>query len=150
MKEASFIQRNWSRLLSFVLFCLYIYIVCKVCFMSQVEIVSKAGKWLELFKKINGHDKIVHFFLFFPYPALAYLCLRPYNTSFIDKMIFLFVVMLLGASMAFNTECAQGIYFPSRSYDIGDFYADMLGMGTCCIFVLAAIVSHHIKHKHKK
>lgn len=147
--KPNYFQRNWVRLLCFTLFCLYLYIVAKVCFMNSSEIMEKAGKFAELLKKLGEHDKIVHFCLFFPYPVLAFFCMRPYNTTFFNELIFFVVVMLLGASLAFNTECAQGIYFPSRSFDIKDFFADALGMGISGLLLLAGIIYYRLNNKIK-
>lgn len=72
-------------------------------------------------------DQVVHFTMFFPFPILAYAAFRPEGMKKIVHMAVLLTILVAGAGIAIGTEKLQGLS-EYRSYEITDFYADMLGM----------------------
>lgn len=104
--------------------CLYIIAVAYLCFMNPDDMP-------EVRPDIWGIpiDKIMHFIMFFPYPVLAYAAFRPSGRRRIFHILILLTVLVTGAGLAMGTERLQGM-LEYRSFDINDFYADMIGM-TC-------------------
>lgn len=56
-----------TRIISFVVFCLYIAAVCYLCFSKPGDIPTIQLNFFGL-----PVDKIVHFLMFLPFPLLAY------------------------------------------------------------------------------
>ncbi len=81
-------------------------------------------------------DKVVHFAMFFPFPALAYATFMPAGHRKFRHLLVLAVVSFAGVGLAMGTEHLQGLS-EYRSYEIKDFYADALGMG--CSAILTAV-----------
>jgi len=83
-------------------------------------------------------DKIAHFAMFFPYPFLAYAAFQPHGRRRYVHFIVLLIVVIVGAGLAVGTEQIQGM-LEYRSYDIADYMADMIGIGSSA-FIIALYV----------
>ncbi len=83
-------------------------------------------------------DKIGHFLMFLPYPVIAYIAFRPETGKRWRHILVLLAVFGAGVGLAMGTEQLQGLS-DYRSYEIEDFYADVLGM-ECSAFVTALYI----------
>lgn len=72
-------------------------------------------------------DKIAHFLMFLPYPIIAYIAFRPSRGKKWRHLLVLTAVFAAGVVLAMGTEQLQGLS-EYRSYEVEDFYADILGM----------------------
>ena len=84
-------------------------------------------------------DKLVHFVMFLPFPLLMFLSMRVDTSSKARTFLFIALSFILGCATGAATEFIQGIT-PSRTPDIKDFYADILGCLvsasiSCLIFI---------------
>lgn len=89
-------------------------------------------------------DKIAHFIMFAPYPALAFISIDPQSGSIMKKLITLFLVLTTGVSLALCTEIIQGT-MEYRSFEFWDLAADIAGMLTCTMALAAYILSKNRK-----
>ncbi len=105
-----------------VLFCVYLAAVAFLCFMKTDDLP-------EMPMMIFGIplDKIVHFFMFFPYPFIAYEAFEPKGKKRYVHYIILAVIMVTGFGLAVGTEEIQGL-LGYRESDMNDANADMLGI----------------------
>ena len=83
-------------------------------------------------------DKIIHFLMFFPYPAIAYIAFRPAEGRKWRHILVLLAVFCAGIGIAMGTEMLQSLS-KYRSYELTDFYADVFGM-ECCAFITALFI----------
>ncbi len=116
------------------LFLLYITAVILLC------LLNLSDKTPELPKFFLGipMDKLVHFLMFFAYPAMGWLMLT-YNKALRLRPSFIFPVLLItGLLFAAFTEMAQGLLTTYRQPDSLDFLADAIGIisSTCLIWAL--------------
>lgn len=116
-----------------IILCLYFAAVMALCLMRPEAIP-------EINRDLWGipMDKVAHFLMFFPYPAIAYITFRPYDTRKWLHLMVLFAVFATGIGLAMGTEQLQGLS-EYRSYEIEDFYADILGM-ECSTFLTALCI----------
>lgn len=84
-------------------------------------------------------DKILHFLMFLPYPAIAYIAFRPENRRKWLHLLVLLAVFAAGIGLAMTTEKLQGLS-EYRAYEVTDFYADILGMECCTIATALYII----------
>ncbi|MCR5352646.1 MAG: VanZ family protein [Bacteroidales bacterium] len=77
-------------------------------------------------------DKVVHFAMFFPFPALAYLAYDRATDTPLKAFGALISICAIGCVFAGVTEIIQGS-LPYRSQDIKDFGADCLAIGISSI-----------------
>jgi len=115
-------MRLRKRHISLIAFCVYIAAVAYICF-------SKPEALPDFRPDLFGipFDKIVHFLMFTPYPPLAYLAFRPSDEKKWLHLAILTVIFFTGTGLAMGTEKLQG-FSEYRSFEMEDFYADVLGM----------------------
>jgi hypothetical protein len=89
-------------------------------------------------------DKIVHFLMFLPFPALAYLAFDRYQGNRSSSFLWTGVTFLVGCACAAATEWIQS-RLPWRSADPVDFQADILALAACSVFILVIILLKHKK-----
>ena len=83
-------------------------------------------------------DKIAHFLMFLPYSTIAYIAFRPETGKKWRHLLVLLAVLAIGTGLAMGTEQLQGLS-EYRSYEIEDFYADVIGM-ECSALVTALYI----------
>lgn len=105
-----------------VILCCYFAVVLILCLARPQSIPS-------LERVIFGlpADKIAHFIMFLPYPFIAYTAFKPSEGKKWRHILVLAAVFATGVGIAMGTERLQGLS-DYRSYEIEDFYADILGM----------------------
>jgi VanZ family protein len=89
-------------------------------------------------------DKVVHFLMFFPFPALAYLAFDRYKGNRSSSFLWAGVAFLAGCAYAAVTELIQS-RLSYRSGDPVDFQADFLALAACSVFILIIILLKHKK-----
>ncbi len=126
-----------------VLFLLYMAAVAYLCFMKPDDIP-------EISPDLWGIpiDKAAHFLMFFPYTIIAYGAFRPFRDRTLNHILILSAVFAAGVGIAIGTEYLQGIS-EYRSYDIKDFYADLIGISSSAAMVLVYILLRHKLHRHE-
>ena len=88
-------------------------------------------------------DMIVHFLMFLPLPALAYLAFDRYKGKRWPALLWAVVAFLGGCAYAAVTEWVQSL-LSYRSGDPADFKADFLALAACSVYILIIIL---VKHK---
>ena len=117
-----------------VAFCIYMAAVAVLCFMnpSQLpEIDVKTFLGIPI-------DKVLHFLMFLPYPILSSLSFITRGTGTLKNLAILLVLIVLGIGISYGTEAIQA-QTGYRSYDLEDFYADMVGIATGTILTTVYI-----------
>ena len=91
-------------------------------------------------------DKLVHFFMFLPFPVLVFFSFNPKRQGLVKTLIMLVLIFAAGCGIAWGTEYIQG-HLPYRTMDPSDFSADRLGLicGTLAAFLIQLFVR---KKKH--
>ena len=117
-----------------VVLCCYFAAVLYLC-LSNPENIPSFKKYLW---EIPA-DKIAHFLMFSPYPVIAYLAFRPDKGGKLKHLLVLLTVSAAGAGLAIGTEHLQGLS-GHRSCEIGDFYADMTGIGCSAVLTSLTII----------
>lgn len=114
--------------------CCYFAVVLALC-------LAKPGQIPALEKSIWGipADKIAHFLMFLPYPYIAYTAFRPAEYARQRHLMVLIAVLAAGTGIAMGTERLQALS-DYRSYEIGDFYADVIGMTVSSIIAAIYII----------
>lgn len=113
------IRKVW---MSRVILLLYIAAVALLCFVKLGNGLDLGSDWLGIPK-----DKIAHFFMFLPFPFLAFLSFYRSKDSKLRLVLFVLVVLVVGLVLAGTTEIVQGM-LGYRSEDINDFRADSIGL----------------------
>ena len=111
------------RFIHITLFCVYLTAVGVLCFLkpsSIPEIDVKTFLGIPI-------DKALHFLMFLPYPILASPIFIGRDCSMACGIIIIAVLALTGAGIAYGTELIQA-QTGYRSYEIGDFQADITGI----------------------
>ena len=128
-------QLLWAR----ILFGLYLVAVAVLCF-------GKFDSAQDVPRDLWGipTDKIVHFLMFLPFPALAYLAFDRYQGNRSSSFLWTGVTFLIGCACAAATEWIQS-RLPWRSADPVDFQADILALAACSVFILVIILLKHKK-----
>lgn len=132
-------MRHTKQISAFVLLCIYTFAVGVLCLMEPEDIPSVSFDILGI-----PADKLVHFTMFFPFPVLAYFTLDTGKAGVVRKLGITAAIFAVGCIMAITTEFLQKLS-GYRSFDMNDFYADVAGMGICCVFLVIGIL-----HKHKR
>ena len=115
------------------LFLVYIAAVLCLCLMNFSDNTPE----LPQFFLGIPMDKLVHFLMFFAYPATGWLMLT-YNKTLKMRQGFTFPVLLItGLLFAAFTETAQGLFTTYREPDNMDFVADAIGILSCTFFIWA-------------
>lgn len=122
-----------KRYIWLVILFIYICSVAYLCFMKPDDIPT-----IDPYLWGIPVDKIAHFAMFFPYPFLAYAAFQPYGRRRYVHFIVLLIVVIVGAGLAVGTEQIQEM-LEYRSYDIADYMADMIGIGSSA-FIIALYV----------
>ena len=129
------ICRLFNRRIFIPLFVLYLAAVAILCFMRP-ESLPETEKFLFSIPM----DKVAHFIMFLPYPALA-------ATSFIrkgmtpwQKAALLAIVAVTGAGLAYGTEVLQA-HTGYRAYEIADFKADLIGIAAGTMITVIGLLT---------
>ena len=121
-------RRTFAR----ILFLLYLIAVCFLCF-------GKFSGSSDLPSYLLGIplDKIVHFFMFLPFPILAFFAFDKYTESVGKSLLFAALTCLAGCLLAAGTELVQS-RLSYRSGDPNDFLSDFIAilLGSILIFFL--------------
>lgn len=115
--------------LSRILMLLYLVAIAFLCFVSGDSLPSIRSSFLGL-----PTDKVAHFIMFLPFPILAFLSTNWKITKVWKNALLVFLILLLGCSIAALTEYIQG-FTMTRTADVKDFYADILSLGISSVFV---------------
>lgn len=121
--------------------CCYFAAVLMICLAKPQYIPSMSRSFWGI-----PADKIAHFLMFLPYPAIAYAVFRPVEGSRWRHIAVLAAIFATGLGLAMGTERLQGLS-EYRSFEIEDFYADVLGMELSAFITALHII--FIKDKHK-
>jgi VanZ family protein len=121
------------------LFAMYLVAVAVLCF-------GKFESSQDMPRELWGipTDKVVHFLMFFPFPALAYLVFDRYKGNRSSSFLWAGVAFLAGCAYAAVTELIQS-RLSYRSGDPVDFQADFLALAACSVFILIIILLKHKK-----
>lgn len=102
---------------------LAVYVIAILClFLGTFQ--GPSGMW-KTFLGIQM-DKVIHFLLYLPYPALAFWAFYPEKNA----GRFLLIVLLIGIVYSGAIEIMQALFTDNRSAEWGDLLANTLGMGT--------------------
>lgn len=113
------------------LFCIYIAAIFFLCMMNGDNVPDIQMNLLGI-----PMDKVAHFCMFVPYPILSFMTFQPVEAPPSRKTMLLAVLVISGAVIAYATEQLQGMT-GYRTYEIKDFYADLVGLATGTLAVLA-------------
>ncbi len=110
-----------------ILLVLYLISILVLCFanLSSLPDVSNTIFGIEI-------DKVAHFLMFLPFPALFYLSFEGKAAALIGAGI------LAGLSVAGTTEWVQS-FLTYRSMDLADFFADTAGLLSGALLTGAAV-----------
>lgn len=122
-------------------FVIYLAAVIYLCLMKPDNLPQT-----ELYLFGLPLDKVAHFLMFLPFPALAYMMLWENGRKTWAELLILLSCLAVGVGLAFLTEHLQAMT-QYRSSDIKDIYADMTGLGIGCIVVLTNIAIKHIRNR---
>ena len=122
-------------------FVIYLAAVIYLCLMKPDNLPQT-----ELYLFGLPLDKVAHFLMFLPVPALAYMMLWEKGRKTWAELLILLSCLAVGVGLAFLTEHLQAMT-QYRSSDIKDIYADMTGLGIGCIVVLINIAIKHIRNR---
>ena len=113
-----------------ILLVLYLISILVLCFanLSSLPDVSKTLFGIDI-------DKIAHFLMFLPFPALFFLSFEGNPYALIGAGV------LAGLAVAGTTEWVQS-FLTYRSMDFADFMADMIGLlsGAALTAIAVAII----------
>ena len=111
-----------------ILLILYLIAVFALCFMnlSSMPDIRPTLFGIDI-------DKIAHFLMFLPLPALFYLSFNGKAAALIGASL------LAGLSIAGTTEWIQS-FLTYRSMDLADFFADSLGLLCGAVLVGIAVI----------
>lgn len=126
--------------LSTPVFCLYLTAVALICFLkpsSLPEVDIKTFLGLPI-------DKCLHFLMFLPYPVLASMVFMRDSNGFFINIVTLVILMMVGTGISYGTELIQA-QTGYRSYEIADFYADVIGIATGSVAVAAYLIHTRLK-----
>lgn len=101
---------------------LYLAAVAVLCFAKFSSLSSVPGSFLGI-----PTDKIVHFFMFMPFPVLALLSFELKKPHLFKLVLIVVLLFITGCLLAWATEYVQGL-LPYRDMDPKDFRADSLGL----------------------
>lgn len=108
-----------------------IVLVAFVAFLVALVALADSGhgqQFFQLARKIPAGDKVGHFLLFGTLSFLVNLILRAAEIRFWR------ITLLKGSAMVMSIVTVEEIsqlFFASRSFDLGDLAADLLGIWTC-------------------
>ena len=120
---------------------LYIGLVAYLCFANFHRLPEVPNTFLGI-----PVDKIVHFWMFFPFPILAYLAYDKLTDTPLKAFAALISIFAIGCIFAGVTEIIQGS-LSYRSQDPRDFGADCLAIGIASILTFIIDLSKMRKQK---
>ena len=122
---------NSRKLILRILFFVYIAVVLFLCFgqFNSTPDVPRSFLGLPI-------DKAVHFFMFFPFPILAFLAFDKYTETPKSTFLFSGSTWVLGLLLAFGTEWGQAHLTTYRSGDPLDLLADALSITLSTVLVI--------------
>jgi len=120
-----------KKLILRVLFFLYLAAVLFLCFGKFESTPDVPGTFLGI-----PTDKLVHFFMFFPFPILAFLAFDKYTDTPKSTFLFSGITWVLGMLLAFGTEWGQAHLTDYRSGDPWDLAADALSITLSTVLVI--------------
>ncbi len=123
-----------------IVFCIYLAAVGFICFMKPSSIPELG---MDTFLGIPV-DKILHFLMFLPYPVLAGQIFIRRDTGIASCIIIMATLAITGIGTAYGTELIQA-QTGYRSYEIGDFHADMAGIAAGCMITIAYLTYTKLK-----
>ena len=127
---------NRTRSLLFKLaMLLYIVAVAYLCFANFHKLPEVPKTFLGI-----PMDKIVHFWMFFPFPILAFFAYDQLTETPLQAFAALLCICAFGGIFAGLTEIIQGS-LPYRSQDVHDFNADLLSIVISGLLVFVYDVS---------
>ena len=129
-----------SRKIFIVAFCTYLAAVGILCFMNPSSLPETD------MKTILGIpiDKMVHFLMFLPYPVLAGLIFIRREFGMACGIFIIAVLAATGIGMAYGTEVIQA-HTGYRSYETGDFHADMAGIAAGSALTTVYLIYQKLK-----
>lgn len=121
-----------KRLISVILFCLYMAAVAYLCFAKPDDMPKLPELWFGL-----PADKAGHFLMFVPFTLLSFMVFDKDRMSLSRKIVLLCILFICGAGMAIGTERIQAAT-AYRSAEIADMAADFAGLsvGALVTFIL--------------
>lgn len=120
-----------KKLILRVLFFLYLAAVLFLCFGKFESTPDVPGTFLGI-----PTDKLVHFFMFFPFPILAFLAFDKYTHTPRSTFLFSGITFLVGVVLAFGTEWGQAHLTTYRSGDPLDLVADVSALFISTLIVI--------------
>ena len=128
---------KYRKLISLVLFCLYLAAVAFLCFTQGEHLPELPKIWFGI-----PSDKIAHALMFCPFTVLGYLSFTSEDSKTFRKVLVLAILIAVGCCMAYATESIQR-FLGYRAYEISDIKADLIGlsMGSfiSCLFIIFSI-----------
>ena len=128
-----------TRIISLILFCLYIIAVGYLCFAKPDDIPSVEISFFGL-----PIDKVAHFLMFLPFPLLAFLTFDTEDSKAGRRTLLLLGVVAAGIAVAALTELIQG-YLAYRSEDAFDLLADSIGLGAGIAVVIIYLIIRRLR-----
>lgn len=120
-----------KKLILRVLFFLYLAAVLFLCFGKFESTPDVPGTFLGI-----PTDKLVHFFMFFPFPILAFLAFDKYTDTPKSTFLFSGITWVLGLLLAFGTEWGQAHLTDYRSGDPLDLVSDAVSITLSTVLVI--------------
>lgn len=117
------------------LFAIYMAAVAALCFLRP-DSLPEVGKDTFLGIPI---DKIMHFMMFFPFPVLSGMVFLDRDRRIVSNIATILILAAAGAGVAYGTEILQA-HTGYRSYEIADFYADLIGISAGAIAAMTYII----------
>ena len=112
-----------------ILTIVYLIVLAVLCFANFNRVQEVQHTFLGI-----PADKIVHFLMFLPFPALAFWSLRLTRKGVVKTLLILVLLFIIGCAIAWGTEYIQGL-LPYRDMDMLDFMADRIGLACGCMAV---------------
>ena len=128
-----------TRIISLILFSLYIAAVCYLCFAKPDEMPSIEISFFGL-----PIDKVVHFLMFLPFPILAFKAFESDNYKTGRRILLLLGIAAAGIALAAMTEFVQG-FLSYRSEDTYDLFSDYMGLGTGMVGVIIYLIFRKLR-----
>ena len=122
-----------------VAFYLYLVAIAVLCFGKFSDMPPVSETFLGI-----PTDKVVHFFMFFPFPILAFLAYDKYTGNVKSVLLFALVTFLAGCLVAAGTEIGQALLTEYRTGDPTDFLADITAL------LSGSVIATWIDLKHLK
>ena len=112
---------------------LAVYVIAILC-LCLGTFQGPSGMW-KTFLGIQM-DKVIHFLMYLPYPALAFWAFYPEK----NEGHFLLIVLLIGIAYSGAVEIMQALFTDDRSAEWGDLLANSLGMAAGAVTVSLALL----------